>query len=279
MSSNLFKDDMDRKVLEGLFDALEKEGVDIDNKKIKIISEDKINIIDANKAKEVVNKIIDFKNKIFDELDIDELTAQEFEEKLVEFHNSIKTDFNKSKIEKTKIKYSNINFDNLDPAIPNLILSGDNIYEETFKEFGSDWDYSPVMLQWCRAVELELRKKFYRYLNNDSAKQDISNKSMNSGNYSGKLMVDSMLGFYGAMKKYGMVEYIFNKYIKPRYKNININTFNQLIDYITKTNFYRHNSAHSKPIIDMNKKTADECKEYITNSKKILEILSHLERV
>lgn len=139
-----------------------------------------------------------------------------------------------------------------------------------------------------QAVELELRKKIYVYLDNPTAKRDISNVSMNSAYYRAsatryrnprKLTVDPMMRFYGAMKIYNMVDYIFNSYIKPRYSNFNVDDFNKMIEYIEKVNEYRDNSAHAESRIDLTKASADDCKEYVLASKMILEILSHLKTI
>lgn len=215
-------------------------------------------------------RIVDKKDNLFSNIDINKLSDEEFENRLNEFDKSINIKNINTTIEEIKIKYSNINFDNLGKKTPTFILNGDVIYDTFEKIFDADWDYSPAIMQWCRAVEFELRNKIYSILDSPIIRND---------NKLHDLRFNKMLGFYDAIKNYKLVDYIFNNYIKNNYSNFELNDFKILIDYVCIVQKYRNDSAHSSEKEKyLNKYSADDCKEYIVASKKILEILSNLKK-
>ena len=229
-----------------------------------------------------VIKAMQVKDKVFSDVEnIDELTEEEYEEHIYEFENKISITKPDTSIDGIKKRYPNINFDNLIEDTAKDLLTGDTLYECTDKIFGPEWDYSAIITQWCIPVEGNLRKKIFSLIDDKDIKRDISDKSAETeyfrNNYKAqKLYVTSMMGTYTKLKEYGLVNYVFNNYIKDHFVNFSISDFNNLIDYIGKVNDYRGNSAHSNATIYLNKATADDCKDYIVASKRILEILSNL---
>ncbi len=284
---NNFDDKYDLLLKKAMIENAKNEGVALESVDLITIEDGKISEDNAKVVSNEIANILNIKNKLFSDISLDDLEDSEYERLLEEFHNSIKVDINEDRVVSIKNRYPNINFDNLDERTPNLILSGDVLYEATETAFGSDGDYSPVIMQWCRAVELELRNKIYSYLSLYSIKSIIERKSEETVYYIEgkrrnpnfrKLIVNDMMGFYGAMKKFGLENFIFNTYIKIKYSNFKIEDFEKIIEYVNVVNNYRDNSAHSITQIDLNKSSADDCKDYIVASKKILEILSNLKK-
>ncbi len=268
-----------------LLEKAKEEGIDISDKNINLISEEGVKSEKADKVLNAITEVINVKNKLFSNVEIADLSDEEYENLLNEFDKSVSISVPHYELSNISSKYPNINFKNLDNRTPNFIITGDILYDTMTKTFGDEWDYGPVIMQWCRAVELELRNKIYSRINSRSAKEDIGNKSMESNYYINgskqyrnfaKLKVSDMMGFYGAIKKFDMSSYIYNKYLKNYYSNLSLDVFNKLIDYICVVNDYRDNSAHSISQKMLNKTSADDCKNYILASKKILEILSQL---
>ena len=277
--NNKFDLELEQSYLEELI----KDNVDFSNKDLIIITENGVEKVKVEEVLNELNKMIDLKKSLFSKKPIDEITDDEYNDLLNKYYDSLETEKYTLDENITKRKYPNINFNNLDRKSLEFLTSGDFFYKiATTNNYSGD--FGPIIMQWCRAVELELRNKIYKYLNNRDAKIDISERSMETSFYKNgirnnrffkKLEVKDMMGFYDAMKNYDMTDYIYNKYIKPHYDSFSYEDFNKMIDYIKIVNNYRDSSAHSTIQIVLDKTSADKCKEYIVASKMILEILSN----
>lgn len=258
---------------------LEKEGISLDNAELITIDEKNIQ---RESAKKVYERLFNEKNKIFSNFDIENSSEHLFEEKLKEYENIIQQNIFKYLLTE---KYNNINFDNLLSKTSEFIFIGDEIFEfidNLHIKYKKEIEYSPAVLQWCRAVELELRNKIYRFIDSKIIKKDIEENSRKTITYNKTyklLKVNNMMGFYGKLEEYKMGEYVFNKYIKGNYSNFSLEDFKKIIDLVKLIDDYRNDSAHSEPKYAMKKSDAEKCKEYIIASKKILEILSKLETI
>lgn len=271
-------------LLEKFFEEIRKDGVSIEDKEVITIDENNIKIENAT---QLYNKISQYKNALFLNNNAEKLSSKEYEEKLDNFDNQLKR--NKNNIINCIVqnKYSNINFENLSPKIPEYISIGDMIYDMIKNRIGNNCDYSSAIMQWCRAVELELRNKFYSFLDLKSVSADIEEKSKCTKYYIDNkkdnpsfkcLKPNNMLGFYGKLNEYGLEDYVFNKYIKQHYYNFSLEQFRKIIEYVTIINCYRNISAHSNLKTNLTIIEANKCKEYILASEKILEMLSKLKK-
>lgn len=289
MNDNEIRTSIDDKddflITKTLIEYAENEGMDISNYSLIVIEESGRHKIKVDDAKREIRNILKYKDELFKDVNLKDITPEEYEKILNKYHNTVNIEISPDDEKTVKDKYPNINFNNLNTESTKLIISGDAIYPVIDKCFGEDGDYAPVILQWCRAVELELRNKIYYYLNNKDCKSELMEKSKKTSYYNYNinrnsnfkpLFVNDMMGFYDALGKFGLIDFVFEKYIKENYSNFKDTEFSNLVNYISVINKYRDNSAHSIVKIKLDKRTADECKNYIMASKKILEILSNL---
>lgn len=283
--TNRFNDKDDLIIEKALLEEAESENINLDDANIVRISNLGREETNALEVKKELDAVLKIKEEIFGDVDLSEIDESDYNALLNKYYDSIKIRSYTTDDNITKRRYPNINFDNLSEDTLKYLTNGDKFYE--YVNNANIDDYSAVILQWCCAVELELRNKIYKCINNKEIKTDITRKSLNSNYYiSNKeikenfksLTVNDMMGFYGAMKKFEIEEYVFNNYISKNYKSFNLDLFKKIIEYVTVINGYRDESAHSIVSIKLDKRAADKCKEYIVASKKILEILSGLER-
>lgn len=281
--SNRFNDKDDLIIEKALLEEAKKENVKLNNAKIIRVSNLGIEEASALDVQKELESILKIKEEIFGSIDLDIIDESDYNALLNKYYDSIKIKSYTNDDDITRHRYPNINFDNLSEESLKYLTNGDKLYDY-ISTVNID-DYSAVILQWCCAVELELRNKIYKCINSNDIKKDITSKSLSSNyfiiNKSRKanfkpLMVNDMMGFYGAIKKFGLEKYIFDMYISKCYRNFSFELFEKIIEYVTVINKYRDESAHSIVNIKLDKRTANKCKEYIVASKKILEILSNL---
>ena len=192
---------------------------------------------------------------------------------------------NKFDIDDIESIYNNIKFNNFKKEnrefIKRCIATGDKIMN-TFNII--DMDFSNVVVEWSKAVETALYEKlFSEEIISLQEKDKLENdfKKINSKQHfklkdSKKITV----GIFNDMENYtngkqNLFEYLYNQYFS-KYYTLNKETYKNLCKYLKIISKPRNESAHKGKIIDKN--IALGCKEEILASKKILEILSKLEK-
>ncbi len=185
----------------------------------------------------------------------------------------------------TKI-YNNIDFNGFNPEnrekIKRYIATGDKIMNTFNNGKNENFDYSSAVIEWSKAVELEINEKLISTLTEeDKYNIETYSREINSNNKYRKShpfilnLNDTTIGTFDAIKKYGLQDYLYNEYFSKSY-TFNKATYNNLCIYLIEIAETRNNSAHKDNPINI--VTASECKDKILASAKILEILSKLEK-
>lgn len=222
-------------------------------------------------AEDICNLKIDNDKKNDNDKKIDEA---------VEFINNKITEMNiinKFDIDDVKELYPHIKFDNLDQRVKTYIATGDKIINTFDNDKSTKFDYSSAVIEWSKAVELEINNKFISKIS--KYKYDIEKYSRQiNPNKDGNFVLDTKnatIGLFYAIKKYKLQDHLYDEYFKKLY-TFDKETYNELCQYIRDICETRNDSAHKeKPI---NVVTATECKDKILKVNKILEILSELEK-
>lgn len=184
--------------------------------------------------------------------------------------------------------YNNIKFNNFKKEnreyIKKFIATGDKIMN-TFNKM--DFDFSNAIVEWSKAVETAIDEKLFSYeIISYDDKRKIENdfkKIYSNGNESHfklKNQRDITVGIFNDMKNYtdgnhNLLKYLYDRYFSKYYK-LDEETYKKLCEYLKTISKPRNDSAHKGKTIDKN--IALDCKEKILASKKILEILSKLEK-
>lgn len=190
-------------------------------------------------------------------------------------------------IEDVTKTYNNIDFNSFKAEnrekIKTYIATGDKIMNTFNNGKNKNFDYSSAVIEWSKAVELEINEKLISILTEeDKNKIETYSKEINSNDKYRKKhpfilnLKDTTIGTFDAIKKYGLQDYLFDKYFSKLYK-FNKETYNNLCKYLIEISTPRNNSAHKD--IPINIVTAIECKDKILKANKILEILSKLEKI
>ena len=186
-------------------------------------------------------------------------------------------------VEKT---YNNIDFYNFTlenrEKIKTYIATGDKIMNTFNNGKNENFDYSSAVIEWSKAVELEINEKLISMLTEeDKYNIEAYSREINSNNKYRKShpfnlnLNDTTIGTFDAIKKYGLQDYLYNEYFSKVY-TFNKETYNNLCIYLIEITTPRNNSAHKDNPINI--VTATDCKDKILASTKILEILSKLEK-
>lgn len=199
---------------------------------------------------------------------------------------SEKDSVNKFDIDEVEQRYPNIKFSNFyenEEKVKRYIATGDKIMQM----FGEDnivgYDFSSAVIEWCKAVELEIAQKLIKPISNLEAKKNIENKANNNKintetiKKSGQFRLETdypTIGQFNAFEKYHIRDFIYDEYYSQIYK-LDKRTYYNLCELLMSIASNRNDSAHKDKAIELSK--ANECKEEILASKKILEILSTLE--
>lgn len=183
--------------------------------------------------------------------------------------------------------YSNINFENFRlenrERIKTYIATGDKIMNSFNNDYNDNFDYSSAVIEWSKAVELEINEKLISVLTeNDKYKIENYSKEINQDNLFRSShpfilnLKDATIGTFDAIKKYKLQNYLYNEFFSKIYI-FDKETYNNLCNYLVEIVTPRNNSAHKDNPINL--VTAIDCKEKILTANKILEILSKLERI
>ena len=177
-------------------------------------------------------------------------------------------------IEKIKNVYPHINFDNLDERVKKYVATGDTIVLLFNESKNPNFDYSSAVIEWSKAVELEsynkLTSKIKKYA------YDI-NKDIVGLPFKFNDTIGTFEKIDECKMKDGrsMTRYLYDEYYKNIY-DLDLNTYNELIKNIISIREPRNDSAHKHKSISFVK--AKECQDIILSAKKILEILSKLNK-
>lgn len=203
-------------------------------------------------------------------------------EKIISEKNSV----NKFDIDEVEQKYPNIKFSNFyenEERVKRYIATGDKIMQM----FGDDeivgYDFSSAVIEWCKAVELEIAQKLIKPISTIESKENIENKANNNKinietiKKFGKFRLETdhpTIGQFISFERYHIRDFIYDEYYSKIYK-LDKRTYYNLCELLKKIAYNRNDSAHKDKAIELSK--ANECQEEILASKKILEILSTLE--
>jgi hypothetical protein len=216
----------------------------------------------------LADEVLKIKTDNIDDID---KTIEEINERIKEL---IKVD--QFDVENVPLDYTNINFDNLDNRVKTYIATGDKIVQ-TFDNQNDDFDYSCAVIEWSKAVELELNNKFISKLTYEEKCTIEKYSKERNPNQKKDFKLDlknATIGFYKAIKDYNLQDYLYDNYFSNIY-TFDKKTYNDLCQYMRDIHDTRNNSAHKEKSIEYKK--AEECKEKILKSNMILEILSKLE--
>lgn len=183
--------------------------------------------------------------------------------------------------------YNNIDFNNFKPEnrekIKTYIATGDKIMNTFNNGQNIDFDYSSAVIEWSKAVELEINEKLISILTvEDKSKIEAYSKKINYYDEYRKKnpfilnLKDTTIGTFEAIKKYNLQDYLYNEYFSKTYI-LEKETYNNLCKYLIEISQPRNKSAHKDDQINI--VTAIECKDKILKANKILEILSKLEEI
>lgn len=189
-------------------------------------------------------------------------------------------------IEEVEKKYANIKFESFyqnAEKVKRYIATGDKIIQT----FGSDnvngYDFSCAVIEWCKAVELEVAQKLIKPISDLETRKNIEDKANNNKmnieiiKKDGKFQLDvkhPTIGQFTSFEKYHIRDFVYEEYYRKIYKLDRITYYN-LCELLKRIVSNRNDSAHKDKAIELSK--ANECQEEILASKKILEILSTLE--
>lgn len=203
-------------------------------------------------------------------------------EKIISEKNSV----NKFDIDEVEQRYPNIKFSNFyenEEKVKRYIATGDKIMQM----FGDDnivgYDFSSAVIEWCKAVELEIAQKMITPISMPRSKEKIEDKANNNRfntetiRKNGKFKLETehpTIGQFISFEKYHIRDFIYDEYYSKIYK-LDKRTYYNLCELLKKIAYNRNDSAHKDKAIELSK--ANECQEEILASKKILEILSTLE--
>lgn len=177
-------------------------------------------------------------------------------------------------IEKIKNVYPHINFDNLDERVKKYVATGDTIVLLFDKSKNPNFDYSSAVIEWSKAVELESYNKLTSKIQKHS--NDI-NKDIIGSPFKFKDTIGTFEKINERKMKDGrtLTSYLYDEYYKNIY-DLDLNTYNILIKSIISIKETRNDSAHKHKSISFVK--AKECQNIILSARKILEILSKLNK-
>lgn len=180
-------------------------------------------------------------------------------------------------IEDVVKSYPYIKFENLDDKVKTYIATGDKIINTFDNDRSTEFDYSSAVIEWSKAVELEINNKFISQI--AKYKYDIEKYSRQKNPDKNRDFVldtkNATIGIYNAIRKYRLQDYLYDEYFSKLY-TFEKNTYNELCQYIRDIWETRNDSAHKEKSINV--VTATECKNKILKVNKILEILSKLEK-
>ena len=206
-----------------------------------------------------------------DNLDDIDKTVEEINNKIKEL---IKVD--QFDVENVALDYVNINFDNLDKRVKRYIATGDKIVR-TFDNQNEEFDYSCAVIEWSKAVELEINNKFMSKISYEKKRaiEEYSKEKNPNQKFDFRLDTkNATIGFYDAIQKYNLQDYLYDNYFSNMY-TFDKKTYNKLCQYMRDIHETRNDSAHKEKSIKY--ETAQECKDKIVKSNMILEIMSKLE--
>lgn len=242
----------------------------------------------------LVSKLTKLKNEKFLNRDDDNVDVDNIIEEIAK--NIDKANLvDKHDIDKVETMYPYINFKNLNYKVKEYIATGDTIMLIFDDKNNIDFDYSSAVIEWCKAVELEAWEKLtnilqkidknyrenicnqinpYKYIKRQGKKNLAPNEVVN-------FKFGTNIGTFDAIDirfmndGRTMRQFLFDEYYSKFYE-WNLEKYNDLIDNILKIYGTRNNSAHKDNSINF--KDAKNCQSIILSAKKILEILSKLEK-
>lgn len=195
---------------------------------------------------------------------------------------------NQFDIDDVENNYNNIRFSSFKKEnreyVKRCIATGDKIMN-TFSAI--DIDFSNVVVEWSKAVETEMDEKLFANEIISYNDKDLIEQNFKRTDYTGKEVHfrlkktrDITVGIFNDMENYtngnqNLLNYLYERHFS-RYYKLDEETYKKLCQYLKTISKPRNESAHKGKTID--KSTAMECKEKILASKKILEILSKLEK-
>ena len=173
------------------------------------------------------------------------------------------------------VLYDYIDFNNLNPKTKELVATGEYIITMFSNNSNSkNLDYSSAVIEWSKAVELEMSEKLIKKLTKEEQKA-INNyaKEINHDKY---LEIDfnrTSLGLYNTLRKKHLEDYLYKNYYSKIY-TFQEKDYKNLCTYVRELTNTRNGSAHKGNTIDI--VTARNCQDKILAANKILTILSKL---
>lgn len=222
------------------------------------------NFLQACKYENLTQKIIDLKISKPDE---------DVEKAIDNIHNLISNDIKVDSYDLNNIAtlYPYIDFNNLNPKTKEFVATGEYIIAN-FNSNSKNLDYSAAVIEWSKAVELEMSEKLIKKLTKEEQKE-INNYAKGIDSTLEIKFIPTTLGLFNKLEKSHLEDYLYKNYYSKIY-TFQEEEYKNLCTYVRELTKPRNDAAHKDHTIDI--VTAKECQDRILAANKILAILSKL---
>ncbi len=223
------------------------------------------NFLQACKYENLTQKIIDLKISKPDE---------DVEKAVDNIHTLISNDIKVDSYDLNNIAtlYPYIDFNNLNSKTKEFVATGEYIIAN-FNSNSKNFDYSAAVIEWSKAVELEMSEKLIKKLTKEEQKE-INNYAKKINSTLEIKFIPTTLGLFNKLEKSHLEDYLYKNYYSKIY-TFQEEEYKNLCTYVRELTKPRNDAAHKDHTIDI--VTAKECQDRILAANKILTILSKLQ--